>query len=89
MSLSAAAERLRADRAEALNRCPVGQLRLTLSESDRDELDDLMRLHHTEMTTGIILDALRASGITVTFDDTAMQSHRRTLRGGQGCKCQV
>ncbi len=88
MTLRAAAERLRADRAEALNRCPVGRLRLTLSESDRSELDDLLRMSKADMPSGVILQALTEAQITVSFDDSALQAHRRTLRGGRGCKCQ-
>lgn len=89
MSIAATAERLRADRAEAQNRCPVGRLRLTLSELDRTELDALMALPYADMPTTVILEAMKESGIDYVSDDSAMQSHRRRMRGGQGCKCQV
>lgn len=47
-----------------------------------------MRRPHTEMPTSVIIESLRAEKIDVsTIDDGAMQSHRRTLRGGHGCKC--
>ena len=89
MTLRAAAERLRAERAEALNRCPVGRLRLTLSDQDRTELDDLMRMSNTDMPANVILQALKDSGVPLTFDEeTPIQAHRRSLRGGSGCKCQ-
>lgn len=89
MSLSAAAERLRADRAEALNRCPVGQLRLTLSDEQRDELDDLMRQDIRAMPSRIVIEAIKNEwSFSGPISDTAMQSHRRSMAGGRGCKCQ-
>lgn len=88
MSLSDTADRIRLERAEVLARCPVARLRTNLPEPVRDELDALMRRPHTEMPTSVIIESLRAEKIDVsTIDDGAMQSHRRTLRGGHGCKC--
>jgi hypothetical protein len=90
MTLRLAAERLRAERAEAQNRCPVGRLRLTMSDQDRSELDDLLRMSNTDMPSNVILQALKDSGVDLTFDEeTPIQAHRRMMRGGSGCKCQA
>ena len=89
MTLRAAAERLRAERAEAQNRCPVGKLRLTMTETERQDLDDLLRMPNVDMPSNVILQALKDTGAAITFDEeTAIQAHRRTMRGGSGCKSQ-
>ena len=87
-SLLDAAASLRAKRAEELNRCPVGRFRSTLSEQEQADFDHLLALPAQEMPSRLILDALAETGHDVrSFEEAAMQSHRRALRGGLGCKC--
>jgi len=84
-SLLSAAQAILAERTATNLRCPVAKMLAAMPTDQADELRTLLLMDKREMPAAVIVQVLADAGYAITEDP--ILSHRRTLRGGMGCKC--
>lgn len=84
-SLLELAATLNAERAARETRCPVARLLRDMPADAAAELDTLLRMEKRAMPNTVIREALTSAGYAIEL--SPIESHRRNLHGGMGCKC--
>lgn len=84
-SLLDLAASLNAERLARDTRCPVARLLREMPDDVAAELRALLRMDKRVMSNTVIHQTLTTAGYAI--DLSPIESHRRAVHGGLGCKC--